>query len=82
MERSMVGDLVKAPVIWWGAALVLATLALLGAVYLVTGLEPHALTEIWFIGGVLAGLSALLHIAPPAVVRAQVRFENSRSAAL
>lgn len=82
MERSMLGDLVKAPVVWWGAGLLAATAVSVCALCAVTGGEPHNFTELWFLGPVLAGLSALLDIAPPAVVRAQVRFENSRSAAL
>lgn len=80
MKRSMVGDLVRSPVVWWGASLLVTAVVASGAVYLVTGLGPAHYTGLWFAILLLAGLSVLVNVAPPFVVRAQARFENSRAA--
>jgi hypothetical protein len=80
MTISWVRHELTSPTFYWALVVLCGTAAAFETLLLWADYQPQEASWIWVIGALFAGLSALLGLAPPFVVRAQVQFENDRSA--
>lgn len=79
MVISWVRHELTSPTFYWAFFVMCGTVAAVETLPISADYQPQA-SWIWVIGASFAGLSALLGLAPPFVVRAQVQFENERAA--
>jgi hypothetical protein len=80
MIISRVSHELTSPTFYWVLIVICGTVATVETLPLWADYQPQEVSRIWVIGASFAGLSALLRLAPPFVVRAQVQFENERAA--
>lgn len=81
MKVGLLRHILTSPTVYWAHFVFLGTFLLVGNLIIVADYKPHKITWIWLVGLSFAGLSAFLDIAPPFVVRAQVKIEHDQAAA-
>lgn len=80
MKDGPVSRFAAYPTIHQACFVVIGTGALALSLNIMAGYQPDKTDLAWVVGLTFAGLSGFLDMAPPFVVRAQVVFENERSA--